>query len=722
LPLLSRPVGVIVRRLNFSALSCSRFSLPHAIAILALICFPIGADASVSFYPERIDDPSAVYLSAQEFGAHGDGVADDTAALQNAINRVAEKTTNGILFVPEGKYRISKTIYIWSGLRVIGYGAQRPQFILGDNTPGFQSGINYMVYFAGNNPGYEGHSGFPFLSPTAPATTPISFDGPVQDANPGTFYSALSNIDMEIGAGDPGAACIRAHYAQHCFLAHIDFQIGSGLAGIYDGGNVGQDLHFYGGQCGIITHKTAPSWQFCLVDTSFENQTEAAIKTEEAGLTLIRPLFKHVPTAISIDPQMEEELWMKDGRMEDISGPALIISNEQSPRTQINLENVVCMHVPLVAQFRESGKHIEEQHDIYEIKHFSHGLLMTLPSGRQGTTTQIDTKELTQLPSPVASDVPPLPAQKEWTNVRDVGVKGDGVTDDTAALRLAVKQHRVLYFPCGAYLVSDTIHLQSNSVLIGLHPSATRIFIADNTPAFAGDGAPVPVLEAPAGGAVIVTGLGIYTNAINPRAVGLRWMSGTNSLVNDVRFLGGHGTSGLDGHSVHVYNPTHTGDPDPSRKWDVQNPSLWITNGGGGTFMDIWTPNTFAQAGLRISNTSTSGRIYELSSEHHVSHEIQLDHVQNWQLYALQMEEERGESGHCLPVEITNGKNLTFANTFLYRVVSSDQPAPCAIQVSASDNLRFRNIHCYSDSRVSFENLFSDPQNHIQSGNANWRR
>src|SRR6266704_3455229 len=26
-------------------------------------------------------------------------------------------------------------------------------------------------------------------------------------------------------------------YAQHCFLAHIDFHIGSGLAGIHDGGN-----------------------------------------------------------------------------------------------------------------------------------------------------------------------------------------------------------------------------------------------------------------------------------------------------------------------------------------------------------------------------------------------------------------------------------------------------------------------------------------------------
>ena len=39
--------------------------------------------------------------------------------------------------------------------------------------------------------------------------------------------------------------------------------------------------------------------------------------------------------------------------------------------------------------------------------------------------------------------------------------KGDGVTDDTAALQLAINEtvgrSRVLYFPAGTYLVSDTL-------------------------------------------------------------------------------------------------------------------------------------------------------------------------------------------------------------------------------------------------------------------------
>ena len=161
-------------------------------------------------------------------------------------------------------------------------------------------------------------------------------------------------------------------------------------------------------------------------------------------------------------------------------------------------------------------------------------------------------------------------------------------------------------------------------MLIGLHPGATEIDLLDGTAAFQGVGGPKAMIEAPKGGNNIVIGLGLYTNGINPRAVALKWMAGAHSLVNDVRLLGGHGTPKIDGGRENPYNNNHTGDPDPRRRWDVQYPSLWVTDGGGGTFFDIWTPSSFAQAGLLISDTTTEGRIYELSSEHHVRHEVQL--------------------------------------------------------------------------------------------------
>ena len=113
-----------------------------------------------------------------------------------------------------------------------------------------------------------------------------------QDAGAGTFYSGMSNIDIEILGGNPGAVGVRGKYAQHCFLAHMDFRIGSGLAGVHETGNVMEDVSFYGGQYGIWTQTPSPGWQLTLVDAAFEGQREAAIRERAAGLTLIRPRFR----------------------------------------------------------------------------------------------------------------------------------------------------------------------------------------------------------------------------------------------------------------------------------------------------------------------------------------------------------------------------------------------------------------------------------------------
>ena len=84
----------------------------------------------------------------------------------------------------------------------------------------------------------------------------------------------------------------------------MDFWIGSGLAALKDIGNEAEDLHFHGGQYGIVTVRPSPGWQFTLIDSSFDGQSQAAIKEHEAGLTLIHDSFSNVPQAISIDPRV----------------------------------------------------------------------------------------------------------------------------------------------------------------------------------------------------------------------------------------------------------------------------------------------------------------------------------------------------------------------------------------------------------------------------------
>ena len=69
----------------------------------------------------------------------------------------------------------------------------------------------------------------------------------------------MSNIDFEIGEGNTAAVAIRFHAAQHAYLSHMDFHVGSGLAALTQIGNEAEDLHFFGGRYGILTEKTSPA-------------------------------------------------------------------------------------------------------------------------------------------------------------------------------------------------------------------------------------------------------------------------------------------------------------------------------------------------------------------------------------------------------------------------------------------------------------------------------
>ena len=96
---------------------------------------------SQSFYPMRPDDPKAVYLEASE------GTSDLSAALQNAIDRVQETAHHGIVFVPEGRYRLEHTVHVWAGIRLVGYGAKRrAQIVRHRISEGFEFRVGLFTF------------------------------------------------------------------------------------------------------------------------------------------------------------------------------------------------------------------------------------------------------------------------------------------------------------------------------------------------------------------------------------------------------------------------------------------------------------------------------------------------------------------------------------------------------------------------------------------------
>ena len=82
--------------------------LPLAGALLA---------ANLNFAAERYVFPNdlSVLDLKRDFGAKGDGVADDTAALQAAIAASSDRGKDGgtkILYLPNGTYRVTSNLVV----------------------------------------------------------------------------------------------------------------------------------------------------------------------------------------------------------------------------------------------------------------------------------------------------------------------------------------------------------------------------------------------------------------------------------------------------------------------------------------------------------------------------------------------------------------------------------------------------------------------------------
>jgi hypothetical protein len=669
----------------------------------ALVTLSAATTDGTSVYKQRLNDPEAVYFTPDSFAITNDGKTDVSAELQRAINQIKTDKNFGVLFIPEGTYRISKTIYIPQAIRLIGYGNQRPLIVLGKNSPGYQEinpsdkgKANYMFWFTSRAVG-EGQS--------------------PRDAGAGTFYSAISNIDLKIEDGNPQAVALRTHFAQHSFISNVTIYAGNGKACLYDVGNEMENVAFYGGDYGIYTTKTSPGWPMMMVNTYFEGQRKAAILSREVGLTIVRLEVKDVPTVIEIEPNYSDRIFMEDCRFINISGPALVISNENNYTNQISLRNVDCSNVPTLVHYRRSNTTILGKGKIYKIKDYTHGIHIDDMTAEPEAKTRANLEPLSKMPDLVPGDIPVLPDTKDWINIADLGANGDGATDNTKIFQDAIKKYTTIYLPQGWYVVSETIKLKPNTCLIGLNPIATQIMLLESSPAFSGFGSPKPLIEVPQGGKTILSGIGLNTGAYNYRAVACKWMGGKDSYMNDVKFIGGHGSMSRGPRSGpgnwrrerRISTPTepvtYVG---MDRAWDNQYWSLWITNGGGGTFKDIWTANSYAASGIYVNNTSTEGRIYAMSVEHHVRNEACFKSVSNWKVYAFQLEEEDREGPFCQPVELQDCSKMVFANLYMFRTIRLQTPYPYSVRIWKCRDLEFLNVHNFTQIKYTTDLPFYD--------------
>jgi sugar lactone lactonase YvrE len=190
-------------------------------------------------------------------------------------------------------------------------------------------------------------------------------------------------------------------------------------------------------------------------------------------------------------------------------------------------------------------------------------------------------------------------------------------------------------------------------------------------------------------------------------------MAGKNSLLDDVSFPGqrffGSGFRGYSGpRRPPAGAPVVRPNPELS---PAAAADLLVTDGGGGIFRNNWPHGINARIGLRVENTGTPGKIYQMSVEHHMRVEAEFDNVRGWEMYAFQTEEENPAGANAYALDVEDSRGLLFANTYLYRVSRNVLPKTYAMVTRRSDDIVFENVKVFSQTRLAFDNAVYNEAN-----------
>jgi hypothetical protein len=152
------------------------------ICVLVLALARMASAESIVFP----DDAGVVDVKAK-YGAKGDGVTDDTAAIQKAINEV--KGIPDALYFPNGTYLISDSVGIFNGKA-----HSRDRFL----TYQGQSQAGTVIKLKDDCPG--------FGDPRKPKIVMSVYEG---QGTGDVMHSYVRNLTVDVGRGNPGAVGLR---------------------------------------------------------------------------------------------------------------------------------------------------------------------------------------------------------------------------------------------------------------------------------------------------------------------------------------------------------------------------------------------------------------------------------------------------------------------------------------------------------------------------------
>lgn len=657
-----------------------------------------------------------VYRNVKSYGATGNGVTDDTAAIQAAINAGARcgqgcassTTTPAVVYFPAGTYLISSSLIDQYYTQLIGNPNNPPVLKATAGFSGFGL-IDGDKYYTSNlnwgstNVFYRQVRNFVFDLTNIPITSSIcGIHWPTAQA------TSLQNIVFQMSAASG--------------TQHVGLFIESGSAGFLT------DLTFNGGFIGA----QVGNQQFTMRGLTFNNCVTAISQLWDWGWVYQGITISNCQKGIDISAggssaQNVGSVTIIDSSITNTPIGILTAYNAPSsaPATagSLILENVVLNNVPIAIQ----------------------SVGTTVLAGTTGSTTITawgEGHEYTptgpaSFKGPITPNSRPASllsgskyyvrskpqynalAVSSFSSVRSAGATGNGVTDDTAALQRVINSAtaagKVVYFDAGTYRVTSTLLIPAGAKIVG---EGYPVILSSGA-FFNNMAAPQPVVKvgtAGATGQVEWSDMIVSTQGAQAGATLIEWnlaTSGTPSGMWDVHTrIGGFAGSNLQVAQC-VKQPTVT---TVNSACIGAFMSMHVTAGASGLYLEnnwFWTAdhdiedaaNTqitiYAGRGLLIESTAGTFWLVGTAVEHHTLYQFQFANTQNIFAGFIQTETPYYQPNPQAPAPFTSLSSLndpTFSSC-------AGQPTSChdawGARIVAS-----RNILIYGAGHYSFFNNY----------------
>lgn len=550
-------VAAVVAALLAAASFAPRIGVPE----VSLAAQPAPSAPGASAAPEdEFVGPFASWIDVRSLGAVGDGVADDTAPLQAALDRLHVDANRRVAYLPAGTYRITRTLRLEhvEGVSLLGEDPEQTRLVWDGPADGTLLLVDGLAYSRIGRLTFDGRG-------RAAIAVDQSWDGKDAHFDTGNEYADDRFLDVSYGI----RGGVRGHGFAETSVTRARF-IRNRVAGIALGNFNALDLWVWGSlfeDCGVGITNDPGAGNYRVYGSVFRRSKTADLYMQNTGGFTARGNYSVGSKAFWLSGQAinhPSTLDIQDNTIIDPQDPLAIRIANQGPG--LVMDNVVRSLPntagPVVSWTSLFGADVVSIGNTFTVSGAVHA---------NGRRFSLDDRVVTR--DAIAASEPPLPTPWPRAQRRIYEVP---VGADTAAIQRAIDTavreggvRPVVHLPDGEFIVDRTLVVPASDVQVVGDGKMTRL--EWRGPA----NAPVIRLQSPSratlrefrvrgarqGEGIVATGLDTPGSRVHLEGVQLNGGGDVNLRVDRtgaarVQLVDiGHGNSG--GVSVDATGPAH---------------------------------------------------------------------------------------------------------------------------------------------------------------------